>query len=237
MISYVRQQEIMNYLKEKQFATVGELAAAVYASESSVRRDISELEKRGCACRVYGGVVLPEYANSVMPVSLRDASHSEVKNALARRAANYVSDGDTVFMDGSSTVRRIIKHLSGIKNLKIVTNNCRIFEENRDSDIKLYCTGGRFVPQSGIFTGTSAEEYIRNVNADIMFFSSQAISETGTVSDVSEEETALRKVMLSHAKKKIFLCDSSKFGLVKTFTLCTKDDIDMIISDKPLPWE
>ena len=59
MISYVRQQEIMNYLKEKQFATVGELAAAVYASESSVRRDISELEKRGCACRVYGGVVLP----------------------------------------------------------------------------------------------------------------------------------------------------------------------------------
>ena len=70
-----------------------------------------------------------------------------------------------------------------------------------------------------------------------MFFSSQAISETGTVSDVSEEETALRKVMLSHAKKKIFLCDSSKFGLVKTFTLCTKDDIDMIISDKALPWE
>ena len=232
MISYVRQQEIMNYLKEKQFATVGELAAAVYASESSVRRDISELEKRGCVCRVYGGGVLPEYANSVMPVSLRDASHSEVKNALARRAANYVSDGDTVFMDGSSTVRRIIEHLSGIKNLKIVTNNCRIFEGNRDSAIKLYCTGGRFVPQSGIFTGTSAEEYIRNVNADIMFFSSQAISETGTVSDVSEEETALRKVMLSHAKKKIFLCDSSKFGLVKTFTLCTKDDIDMIISDK-----
>lgn len=70
-----------------------------------------------------------------------------------------------------------------------------------------------------------------------MFFSSQAISETGTVSDVSEGETALRKVMLSQRQKEDFLCDSSKFGLVKTFTLCTKDDIDMIISDKALPWE
>ncbi len=237
MVSYIRRQEIMNYLKKRHFSTVKELAAAVYASESSVRRDVSELEKSGSVCRVYGGVVLPEYTNSVMPLSIRDASNPEVKNSLAKRAAKYVSEGDTVFMDGSSTVRRIVKHLAGIKNLKIVTNNCRIFEENCDSGIKLYCTGGRFVPQSGIFTGAAAEEYARNVNADIMFFSSQAISESGTVSDVSEEETALRRVMLSRAKKKIFLCDSSKFGLVKTFTLCTKDDIDVIISDKALPWE
>ena len=57
------------------------------------------------------------------------------------------------------------------------------------------------------------------------------------ISDVSEEETALRKVMLSRSKKKIFLCDSSKLGQKKTFTLCSKDDIDVIICNKSLPWE
>ena len=78
---------------------------------------------------------------------------------------------------------------------------------------------------------------MRNVSADILFFSSQAISEDGEISDVSEEETSLRRVMLSRAKKKIFLCDSSKLGLEKTFRLCSKNDVDVIICDEKLPWE
>ena len=69
------------------------------------------------------------------------------------------------------------------------------------------------------------------------FFSSQAISNYGEISDISEEETSLRKVMLSRSKKKIFLCDSSKLGLQKTFTLYNKDEVDLIICDKVLPWE
>ena len=52
-----------------------------------------------------------------------------------------------------------------------------------------------------------------------------------------EEETALRKIMLARAKRKIFLCDSSKLGKERTFAVCGKDDVDLIICDKRLPWE
>ncbi len=236
MVSYIRRQEIMKFLKERHFSTVGELSRAVYASESSVRRDLKSLEEAGLLRLIYGGVVLPEYENTVVPVSVRDASNPDAKSAVAKKAAQLVSDGDTLFMDGSSTVRRVLKYLAGRKNLKIITNNLRIFKEGL-SGAELYCTGGRFVPQSSIFTGSAAEEYIKNINADIVFFSSQGVSEDGTVSDVSEEETALRKVMLSNAKKKVFLCDSSKIGVVKTFVLCRKEDVDVFVCDKPLPWE
>ena len=116
-------------------------------------------------------------------------------------------------------------------------NNQRIFSECTSSQVKLYCTGGLFDSHSSIFYGNSAENYVSNIGADLFFFSSQAISEDGEISDVSEEETSLRKVMLSRSKKKIFLCDSSKLGLQKTFTLCSKDDVDLIICDKKLPWE
>ena len=88
--------------------------------------------------------------------------------------------------------------------------------------------------QSNVFVGSTAENYISKINADILFFSSQALSDEGEISDVSEEETSLRRVMLSRAKKKIFLCDSSKLGMKKTFTLCSKDDVDVIICDKEL---
>ena len=120
---------------------------------------------------------------------------------------------------------------------KIITNNHLVFSECTNPDVSLYCTGGHFDSQSHIFLGSDAEKYIENINADIVFFSSQAISNDGEISDVSEKETSLRRKMLTRANKKIFLCDSSKLGLKKTFTLCTKDDIDVIICDKKLPWE
>lgn len=237
MILYERQREILNYLKQKKFSTVKELAKLVWSSESSVRRDIKALEQKGYVSQIYGGVVLAEYTNSVIPVSLRDSSNSAIKEELAKEAAKHIFDGATVLMDGSSTVRRIIKYINHYKGLKIITNNQRIFTECSHPEVQLYCTGGLFLSQSNIFVGSAAENYLNSINADIVFLSSQAISDDGEISDVSEEETSLRRVMLSRAEKRVFLCDSSKLGLKKTFTLCSKNDIDVIICDKKLPWE
>ena len=74
-------------------------------------------------------------------------------------------------------------------------------------------------------------------NFTIFFFSSQGISEDGEISDSSEEETSLRRVMLERSKQKYFLCDSSKIGVKKLFTVCRESDLDGIICDTKLPWE
>ena len=237
MIIYERQQTILNHLKQNKFSTVKELSKIVWSSESSVRRDIKALEQQGYVVQLYGGVTLSGHSDNVVPVTLRNSYNSTLKDELAKKAANHIFDGATIFMDGSSTVRRIIKYTNRFKNLRIITNNQLIFSECMNQQIKLYCTGGLFNSQSNIFTGSTAENYIDSVNADILFFSSQAISNDGEISDVSEGETSLRKKMLSRSKTKIFLCDSSKLGLEKTFVLCTKNDIDLIICDKQLPWE
>jgi len=237
MSIYERQSKILEHLKVKQFATVKELAGIVWSSESSVRRDIKILEANGYVSQIYGGVVLADHKNSVVPVTLRDSSRSDIKDAIAKRAAEYIFDGATIMLDGSSTVRRILKYLDKFAELKIITNNQRVFSECSNLKIKIYCTGGLFLPQSNIFVGSSAENFLRTTHADILFFSSQAISNDGEVSDVSEEETSLRRIMIERAKTKIFLCDSSKIGQKKTFTLCCKDDIDKIICDSSLPWE
>lgn len=238
MITYERQRSILNYLTENKFSTVKELSKVVWASESSVRRDIKALAEKGVVTLIYGGVVLSDYANTVVPIKVRDSSNSSVKDELAKRAAGYAFDGATVFLDGSSTVKRIMKYIGKFNNLKIITYNQQIFSEYSGSaQIKLYCTGGLFDSKSNIFLGSFVEEYIKNVSADICFFSSQALSENGEISDVSEEETSIRKTMLSRSQKKIFLCDSSKLGLKKTFKLCDKSDVDLIICDEKLPWE
>lgn len=236
MFLFQRQKEILNYLNENKSATVKELAKIVWSSESSVRRDIKALEQQGLLKQVYGGVILP-HKNSVVPVVIRDTFNSSVKDQLAIEAVKYIFNGATILMDNSSTVRQIIKHLDHFQNLKIITNNHKLLSESDNSNLELYSTGGKLIKQNHVYVGSSAESYVKNIYADILFFSSQAISNEGEISDICESETSIRKVMLTRAEKKIFLCDSSKIGLKKTFTLCTKDDVDTIICDKPLPWE
>ena len=237
MRTYKRQQEILEYLEECQYATVSELAGKVFASEASVRRDIAALESKGYVSKIYGGVVLAEYKNSVIPVELRDRDHPSVKDEIAKRAVEFVFDGATIFMDGSSTVRRMLPFLDEYRELTIITNNLRIFKECKNPRIRLYCTGGCYDRKSSIFTGTAAEQFLDGVTADLLFFSSPGISEAGTISDVSEAETTLPQILLRRARKKFFLCDASKIGVQKMFTVCGKEDIDDIVCDVPLPWE
>jgi DeoR/GlpR family transcriptional regulator of sugar metabolism len=237
MIQYERQQQILSILQQSGTASVRALSTAVFASEASVRRDIEVLEKQGYVKRIYGGVMLSRHENSVIPLDLRDPEHSAIKEQLAQRAASLVPDGATVLIDASSTTRRILRYLERKRDLKIITNNLRLLQEARDPAMQLYGTGGAYDPGNHAFVGPAAEMYVRGISADIFFFSSQGITEEGEITDVSEEETSLRRVMLSRAKHRIFLCDSSKIGIRRVFTLCTRQDVDEIICDTTLPWE
>ena len=236
MIRFERQRQILEYLSVHKCAKIGELAGILYASEASVRRDIAALQEHGLVRRKYGGVILAEYEHSVVPLALRDSENAAVKDDIACRAAELVEDGMTVMLDASSTARRVAEHLEGKRDIRIITNNARL-PERAPTNITVYSTGGRYERQNRAFVGAKAEEFVRSVRADILFFSSQGLSNTGVISDASEEETALRRVMLSAASKRYFLCDSSKLGISHTFVLCSKDDVDGILCDKPLSWE
>ena len=239
MIRYERQQRILQYLEEKKSASIRELAQLLFTSEASVRRDVDTLESQGYLRKIYGGVLLSRYQNGVVPVNLRDSDHSSVKEKIAAGAAELIRDGDTVIMDASSTVRRIIKYIGHRRNVTIITNNHRIFSECTDTGapIKLYCVGGVYSPENHAFAGPAAERFLQTVTADSLFFSSQGISEEGIISDASEEESSLRRMMIRRAKRQYFLCDSSKIGVERMFTLCHKDEITGILCDVPLPWE
>lgn len=236
MLQCERQQGILDMLEKRHTVSVRELAAAMYASEASVRRDIHALEQRGMVQRVYGGVTLPQYTNDVVPADIRESAHAAGKEKIAREAASRVREGDTVLMDSSSTVRRICRHIRHLKNIRIITNNLRICEEFRDGDVSVYCTGGAFYARRDCFLGPAAEAFLRGVNADVMFFSCQGLAGDGSITDVSEEEISIRRVMMERSARKIFLCDGSKLGVRRSFTLCGRQDVDEILCDVPLPF-
>lgn len=235
MLQFERRQSILDYLKEHHTAKIAQLAAGIYTSEASVRRDLAALEAEGLVQRVYGGVVLAQYKNDVIPPELRESANSAAKEAIAEQAAALIHNGDTVIFDSSSTVRRICQHIKKRKNLKIITNNIRICKELQDTDITVYVTGGEYFKKRHCFLGLYAERFLANVNADSVFFSCKGVSDSGFITDVSEDEISLRSVMLQQAKNSYFLCDDSKLGTNCTFCLCHVSEMTKVICNVPLP--
>ena len=235
MLQYERQQAIMDYLKQHHTSTIHALAKHLYTSEASIRRDIASMEGSGLVVKVYGGVILPEHKNEVVPVELRDGANSAAKEIIAQEAAKRIHDGDTVFFDSSSTVRRICKHIKNRKHLKIITNNLRICQDLKDTDIAVYCTGGEYYKKLDCFLGPYAERFISSINANSLFFSCKGLSKQGILTDVSEAEIAIRQAMLTNADKSYLLCDSSKIGQKYAFTLCSARELTDILCDQPLP--
>ena len=226
-----RQQQILDYLYQNHFASIEEIAQNIYISGATVRRDLQKLENKGFVRMVYGGVVLSEYSNGVVPVSLRDRENSAAKEIIAAKAAELIHDNDIVIFDASSTVRRICKHIKNRKNLTVITNNLRVCQELNNTDVSVYCTGGALMKKRDCFLNHYAEEFLRQVTATSLFFSSQGLLENGDIVDSSEEEIALRKIMLSRVKNKIFLYDSSKVGKEYPFKLCNISDVTHTITD------
>ena len=238
MPQYERQKNILQYLQTNHSATVKELASAIFASEASVRRDIARLEASGHVERIYGSILLAGHENAVVPVGVREMSNISRKEIVAKMAAERIQDGDTVILDASTTTFRICRHILERKHLNVVTNNIRVCEAlGKAEGIQVYCTGGTYNGGSSCFLGAKAEDFLKTIHADKLFFSAQGIDENGIISDVSEQEISMRRTMMEQAKEVIFLCDATKFGIRRPFTMCTKEDVYEIICDVPLHFE
>lgn len=231
MFKSERMDSIMNILNEKKHVTVDYLAEHVFASKVTVRRDLKVLEDLGLVSRSYGGVTLRSSENRFVPLSIREQNSSTVKDRIAHKAVSLIGEGSTIIIDGSSTALRIVNYLHEKQNITVITNNLRAATMLCEKKIPVYCTGGLLVPEALVCVGPFAEHMISSVTADLMFFSSQGLSEDGRISDFSENETNQRRLMLQHARKKYFLCDSSKFGKTFLFTVCNANEIDGVISD------
>ncbi len=228
-----RQEQIINYLLLNHFASIDELAQNIYVSSATVRRDLKKLEQKGFVKTVYGGVALAEYSHSAVPISIRERENLLAKKQIARKAAMLIQDNDTILLDSSSSCRHICRHIINRKNLTVFTNSLGVCNELQNTTISVYCTGGILKNKSDFFSGHFTEEFLKHVDANLLFFSASGLLANGDIVDFSEAGASIRKMMLSRASKSIFLCDSSKFEKKNSFKICNISDVSQIISNDP----
>lgn len=223
--------KIMDIIKERNSISVHKLSELLFASESTIRRDLTALEKTGKVRRTFGGVILSEAAEREIPLLYRKVQNVEQKELIAEKCVPYIKNGSVIFLDASSTASRIVPHLTSFKDITVITNNPLTSVSLGELNVKNYCTGGLLLNNSIAYVGGNTAEFVSNIHANICFFSCRGFSTDGDLTDSSLEELYIKKLMLKHSDRKIFLCDKSKFGLTFMHKLCHKDEIDAIITD------
>lgn len=232
MYEYDRLREILNILSENKSASVQMLAERLYVSAATVRRDLNVLEKQGQVRRVFGGVVLME--NDIPNTAFHGRSTRDAElDKIALLAVNHIKDGDVIMLDASSSACAIIPFLKQFKNLTIVTNSTVSTTGLQELDANVFITGGYMPRHSQGYVGNYAETMLHNFWADTFFFSCAGLSMEGRISDATNYENSIRRVMLKQSARHILLCDSPKFGRNFCYTIADMSEIDVLISDAP----
>jgi len=234
-----RQEEILLLMNKHGYITVSELTEMLHYSSATINRDLNALAKQSLIERTYGGARLSKASHIPFPERL--LLHRNVKQQIGLVSAALIQDGDTVFIDGSTTTQYIANNLAGKKNLTIITNNTSLLPILSEMGFAVILLGGTILEKPYLTGGQLAAENAALFTADKMFFSTRCINDDGKIiTDLAYREMVLN--MMKNSKKCYYLVDSSKIGSdvmssSHPTVLCTLDSIDAVISDYAFPEE
>ncbi len=230
-----RISDIAAYLRTNKRASVAELAEKFFASQSSIRRDLAELEKNGCVARYYGGAAFVGEADAY---DSRISIFSIEKQRIAEKGVEFVSDGQTVFLDSSSTSSFTIQYLARFKGLNIVTNCLdTAIKATRLVNSDIYIAGGNVRSPSFSVVSATAADFFKDFYADVAFFSCTSYRASFGCFEGFKTEVPVKKSIVANAEKAILLCDSSKLEAPSAFASVAKNEIDVMITDSGISSE
>ena len=234
MLTIERRNEIKTLLFEKQSVTVSSLAGIYHVSFETIRRDFDALEKEGFLTRTHGGAVLRKRVKREVEYRVLSNLFSENKQRIAAEASGFITNGDCIFIDHSTTAYRLIHELNN-KKLTVMTNSIKVLSDLSDyQNSILVSTGGILNKDLYCFLGSTAEKTVRNFHMDKAFLSCRAIDMHQGLSDNFEQEADMRKTIIENADSVYLLMDHTKFDKVTFVKTCSYHHIKAIITDQAL---
>jgi DeoR family transcriptional regulator, fructose operon transcriptional repressor len=236
-----RKSKILDLLEKQNTVSVNNLAHYFRISKETIRRDLKQLEEAGLIKRSHGGAVSVQdkIKNYEYPLVIRSMHNHEEKMAICKKAAEFIDDGDTIFIDNSSTCMNIIPHIIN-KKVVIVTNSIQLlleYSKYPNNNLSMICLGG-------VFQGNNFSLYgpLSQVNADTFypnkaFFSCRGLSLESGFTEAGIYEAEVKRLFIKHSKTLFFLIDSSKFGNPSSIHLTDISTADYIITDSKISRE
>ena len=202
----------MEKLSHDKFVRLDDLVSLLDTSESTVRRDLDELESERKLHRVHGGAELPHSLQEEFTNQQKSIKNIQEKMQVARKAASLISNDDVIFVDAGTTNELFLGYLNQ-DNLTVVTNSIHHAAKLVDKNIQTIIIGGHVKKSTDASIGAVAYEQIKRLNFDKAFLGINGIDEEFlTTPDM--EEAVIKKTVIENARKSYIVTDSSKIGRV-----------------------
>ncbi|MFK7737806.1 MAG: DeoR/GlpR family DNA-binding transcription regulator [Pirellulaceae bacterium] len=228
-----RRSRLRELIRQQGFVSIPDLRSALGVSESTIRRDLDQLEGEGEARRTHGGVFFTGNAASMHQFEDRLAGQWDRKRQVAMAASKLIDDHDTILLDGGSTAYELARQLVG-RPLQIVTNSlplANLFASSEQADLVML--GGYVHSRTSVSLGPYANEMLSSLNVQKAILSIAGCDHRGYYnSNLLLVET--ERAMMGCADQTIVVADSSKFGKSSLARLCPLADVETLVSDEGL---
>ena len=233
MLTQERRQRVLDVVSSKGFVTLADLADAVQASASTLRRDLLHLDRRGMVKRIHGGALFVGDGATLPALEERTSSQIAEKRLIARLAARRIRDGDAILLDGGTTTLEVARLLVG-RSLQIVTNSLPIANlcaSSRETDLVML--GGYVYPKTGVALGPLTVRMMEDIHVHQTILSVGGITAKGLFnSNLLLVETERR--MMRCADEVVVVADHTKIGRQALAFLCELSAVDTLIVDHHL---
>jgi DeoR/GlpR family transcriptional regulator of sugar metabolism len=235
-----RQGKIVEAVHADGRITIAEICRLFEVSEMTARRDLKELDRQGLLRRVHGGAIANLGRSYEPSFQTRAVKNQQAKEAIGKKAAEFVYDGDSISLDVGTTTLEIVKWLRTKRNLTIITSCLQIANHVVDTlaletDARLILTGGIVRPRELSMIGHIPEEVYREMHVDKAFIGIGGISLDDGFTEYNMEDTQIKKMLIRSAREKIVVSDSSKFGVTTFASVASLTEVDKVITDRNAP--
>lgn len=211
MLAEQRHQYILSELGRTGALSVAELVRTLHVSRETIRRDLNGLAVRGLVVTTHGGALAVDRHEPSL--SEREAAHADAKQAIGRRAAEFVPDGASVLLDSGSTTHAVALALADRHRLSVLTNDWRIaFVLARRNGNRVTLLGGELSDDEDATFGLDTIQQLVQYHVDFAFVGAGGIAPDGELTDYSRVAAEVRSRMLAAAGTPIVVADHSKFG-------------------------
>lgn len=227
----VRRQLILELLQQEGQLSVRAGSEALKVSEVTIRNDFIVMEREGLIQRTWGGAMLRQQNRHEGAFTARLSEQRAEKERIAAAAATYVRDGDTIFLDASTTAYFIAQALKERQHITVITNGMyTALELGPIPAITTIVVGGQVRGDTGSLIGTLSEDMLTKLHVGKGFFSARGLTVAKGLTESTIFESQLKELVIKHVDQVFAVVGTSKIGINSLTTFCPVAEIDTLVT-------
>lgn len=232
-MSTKRSDKLLEIVNQKQKIAVNDLSDMLNVSKVTIRKDLSDLEKKGLLVRKHGYAII----NDPTKLNYRLAQNYDVKQQIAQAAASLVGEQETIMVESGSTCALMVQELGRQKrHVTVITNSYFIADYVADySNITVFVLGGKYQAEAEVVVGPLAKSVLANFHVDKLFVGIDGFDPQRGFFCRDIMRADIVEAMVQNANKVIILSDSSKFARYSLVKLSGFEQTNMVITDDSIP--